>query len=80
MRSDTPPAAVTPAETVVVHEHRIYCDGAGGALGHPRVFLEMGQAHEVDCPYCDRKFVLEGHVHAEDEHTAPASYEGAGGH
>ena len=32
--------------------------GGGGALGHPKVFLEMGQGTVVECPYCDRRFVL----------------------
>jgi uncharacterized Zn-finger protein len=80
MRSDTPSASQTPVEVVVVHEHRIWCDGVGGALGHPRVYLEMGEAHFVECGYCDRRFVLEGHVNPEDEHAAPGAYEGAGGH
>ena len=36
------------------------CDGGGGALGHPRVYLEMGDETFVECPYCDRRFVLQG--------------------
>jgi uncharacterized Zn-finger protein len=80
MRSTAPSASQAPAEVVIVHEHRIWCDGSGGALGHPRVYLEMGEAHFVECPYCDRRFVLAGHVRPEDEHAAPADYEGAGGH
>ena len=47
-----------PPEVIIVDTHRISCDGEGGGLGHPRVFLEMGTATEVECPYCDRKFVL----------------------
>ena len=31
---------------------------AAGALGHPRVYLEMGDENFVECPYCDRRFVL----------------------
>ena len=54
-------AANLPApETVVVRSGRIACDGVGGALGHPRVWLEMGEATFVECPYCDRRFVLKG--------------------
>ena len=45
-------------EIIKVTEHRIACDGGGGALGHPKVFLEMGQGTVVECPYCDRRFVL----------------------
>lgn len=46
-----------PPETVHVGERRVSCDG-GGPLGHPRVFLEMGPKNRVECPYCDRLFVL----------------------
>jgi uncharacterized Zn-finger protein len=45
-----------PAETIEVDETSIACDG--GTLGHPRVFLELGDKGEVDCPYCGRRFVL----------------------
>ena len=49
-----------PSEVVVVRSGRVACDGVGGALGHPRVWLEMGEAAFVECPYCDRRFVLAG--------------------
>ena len=45
-------------ETLEVTTSRVSCDGVGGALGHPRVFLEMGDEPFVECPYCDRRFVL----------------------
>lgn len=45
-------------EIIVVNDHRIACDGGGGALGHPRVFLEMGSDHHIDCPYCGRRYEL----------------------
>ncbi len=45
-------------EIIEVDDTRIACDGGGGALGHPRVFLEMGDRNFVECPYCDRRFVL----------------------
>ena len=45
-------------ETIVVDSPRVVCDGGDGALGHPRVSLEMGEGTEVDCPYCDRHYVL----------------------
>lgn len=50
-----------PPEIIHVTSHRITCDGGGGALGHPRVFLEMGEGTQVTCPYCDRQFVLDEH-------------------
>lgn len=45
-------------ETIYVNDKRVACDGGGGALGHPRVFLEMGEKDDVVCPYCSRHFVL----------------------
>lgn len=45
-------------ETVEVEELRVSCEGSGGALGHPRVFLTLSKEGWVDCPYCDRRFVL----------------------
>jgi uncharacterized Zn-finger protein len=46
-------------ETVEVTNSRVACDG-GGALGHPRIYLEMGDATFIECPYCDKRFVLKG--------------------
>jgi uncharacterized Zn-finger protein len=74
-------ADLPPAEVVVVRSRRVACDGVGGALGHPRVWLEMGEADFVECGYCDRRFVLAGgDPGLESELTAPGVYEGPGGH
>ncbi len=77
--------ALTPdmpaPEVISVRSHRISCDGVGGALGHPRVWMEMGEAAFVECPYCDRRFVLAANSEGpEDERLAPGVYEGSGGH
>jgi uncharacterized Zn-finger protein len=72
--------AAEPPEVVRVNEHRVWCDGVGGALGHPRVYLEMGAKGYVECGYCDRRFVLSGHAQPENEALDPGDYEGAGGH
>ena len=45
-------------EVIEVDNTRVACDGGQGSLGHPRVYLEMGDEDFVECPYCDRKFVL----------------------
>ena len=54
MIKQTPP----PPEVVEVSTTRVACDGDGGALGHPKVYLEMGDDDFVECGYCDRRFVL----------------------
>jgi uncharacterized Zn-finger protein len=45
-------------ETIVVETTRVGCDGGGGALGHPLVYLTVGKEGRTDCPYCSRQFVL----------------------
>jgi uncharacterized Zn-finger protein len=45
-------------ETIQSDDTRVACDGDGGVLGHPKVYLEMGDQTYVECPYCDRRFVL----------------------
>ncbi len=59
--------ATEPPETLHVDTTVVACDGDGGALGHPRVYLNMEGRGEVQCPYCGRLYVLEGegaHAHA----------------
>lgn len=46
-------------ETVTVSETRVSCEGIGGALGHPKVYIQIGDEGFADCPYCDRRFVLD---------------------
>lgn len=53
----TTPSADVP-EIEEVKTSRIACDGGGGALGHPRVWLQIGSEGWVECGYCDKRFVL----------------------
>jgi uncharacterized Zn-finger protein len=54
-----------PVETIEVETTKVACDG--GALGHPRVFLDLSVKRSIECPYCGRRFVLK-----EGAKTAPA--------
>lgn len=36
----------------------VSCDGGGGALGHPKVYLTFTHSDEIVCPYCSRGFRL----------------------
>lgn len=50
---------MAPADEIIqVDERSVACDGGGGPLGHPRVYLNMGDDNEIVCPYCSRHFVL----------------------
>jgi uncharacterized Zn-finger protein len=50
--------AIPAPEIIEVQTTRVKCDGGGGPLGHPLVYLEMGDEDFVECGYCDRRFVL----------------------
>ena len=51
---------IAPPETEIVTTERVACDGGGGALGHPRVWLAIpAEKGWVECGYCDKKFIHE---------------------
>ncbi len=56
-----------PPEVIEVTTTRVACDGGGGSLGHPRVWLQIDpETRSVECGYCDRRFVLK--AGAEPDH------------
>lgn len=48
---------MTPFETIETADMVVACNGAGGPLGHPRVYLNLAPLGRVECPYCSRLFV-----------------------
>ncbi|MEE8351756.1 MAG: zinc-finger domain-containing protein [Rhodospirillales bacterium] len=53
---------MTKESTIEATSSTIGCDGGGGALGHPLVYLKIPasekNAGEIVCPYCSRHYVL----------------------
>lgn len=46
-------------ELIETQHHEVSCDGSGGALGHPRVFLHIDETKgRITCPYCSKTYVL----------------------
>jgi uncharacterized Zn-finger protein len=67
---------MAPFETVETDEMQVACSGSGGALGHPRVYLNLAPSGQVECPYCSRVFINRKMAsHADDE--APPRHTGA---
>lgn len=64
---------VPPPEQITVSKKRVACDGGGGALGHPLVYMDMGEDDFVECGYCDRRFVLAKSPKSESEYLDPAA-------
>lgn len=48
---------MTPLETISVEGRIVACNGGGGPLGHPRVYLNLMPTGKVECPYCSRLYV-----------------------
>lgn len=42
---------------VTVETASVACDGGGGTLGHPKVYLSLAKGHTA-CPWCGQAFVL----------------------
>jgi uncharacterized Zn-finger protein len=57
-------------ETIIVSTRVVGCDGGDGPLGHPMVYLKIGDERSAVCPYCSRHFVL----------AADAPADAGGGH
>ncbi len=52
-------AMAEPFETIPVDTLQVACDGGGGALGHPRIFMTIRPVEgHVECPYCSRRYEL----------------------
>lgn len=48
-----------PFELIEISTLEVACDGGGGPLGHPRVYLHIDQeAGQVTCPYCSRTYLF----------------------
>lgn len=52
-------SAASDADVAIVTTTRVMCEGSGGALGHPRTYLDMGGDTSVTCKYCGRSFKLD---------------------
>ena len=44
--------------TELVSSKKVSCSGLDGPLGHPKVYLDMGDNISVVCPYCSKIFKL----------------------
>lgn len=58
--SNTPIAAISlPREVITIDKPTVCCNGGGGALGHPAVYLTVAQSTgQVTCTYCGRVYML----------------------
>jgi uncharacterized Zn-finger protein len=61
-QKDRTTMTIQAPETKIVDTYRVACDGGEGALGHPRVWLQIPKdTGWVECGYCDCKFIHKDH-------------------
>ena len=41
----------------VIDDTHVYCGGGDGALGHPKVYINLDKPHIQPCGYCGKAFV-----------------------
>lgn len=46
-------------KTIRVATKQFTCIGARPPFDHPHIYLEMGEADEMVCPYCSTRFVYD---------------------
>jgi len=68
MEYQTPTTPPTQAfEVTHVRTSKVVCEGVGGVLGHPRVYLTIAQeADSTICPYCSRMFIYDNPHHSHE--------------
>lgn len=50
----------TLTDPIEVESSPVRCDGDGGPLGHPAIFLNLGKEGKIMCPYCSKFFFKAG--------------------
>ena len=53
-----------PFEVIETDDMIAACNGGGGPMGHPRVYLNLAPTGHHECPYCSRQFVNRALAHA----------------
>ena len=45
-------------DPIYVESKTVFCDGGKGDLGHPGIYLNIGKAPKITCPYCGRQYSM----------------------
>ena len=62
-----------PFETIETDAMVADCNGNGGPLGHPRVYLNLAPSGRAECPYCSRVFVNRALAHGAEGTTGKSA-------
>ncbi|KAJ7071037.1 zinc-finger domain-containing protein [Mycena amicta] len=56
-------ALINDVPVTIVHGRRAVCDGTGGPLGHPKVYINLDLPGARPCGYCGLRFEQAPHHH-----------------
>jgi uncharacterized Zn-finger protein len=59
-----------PFETIYIETTVAACNGGGGPLGHPKVYLNLSAEGQVECPYCSRRFIQRSRKPGDKAHSS----------
>ncbi|KAI8899881.1 zinc-finger domain-containing protein [Globomyces pollinis-pini] len=52
---------IAQVPVTMVEGRKISCDGGGGALGHPKVYINLDNSGPMSCGYCGLRFQQKPH-------------------
>ena len=59
---------------IEIGSQEFMCVGANPPFDHPHVFLDMGDAAEIVCPYCSTLFRHDASLHAHEARPAECAW------
>jgi len=62
------------ASVIEIGAREFQCTGANAPFDHPHVFLDMGDDHEIVCPYCSTLYKHSGKLNPDEANPAEAVF------
>jgi uncharacterized Zn-finger protein len=63
-------------QRIEIGAREFMCIGAMPPFDHPHVFLDMGAANEIICPYCSTHYVVNAKLHGAESNPKDAAWTG----
>ncbi|MBD8890299.1 zinc-finger domain-containing protein [Roseibium litorale] len=61
-------------DSIAIGAHEFMCIGAKPPFDHPHIFLDMGNEHEIVCPYCSTLYKFDATLKAEEASPADCAW------
>lgn len=61
-------------KAIEIGAHEFMCTGATAPYDHPHVFLDMGDDHEIICPYCSTHYKFNAELGEGEANPSACAY------